>query len=541
MKRKILLIPLLATLLCGCSLEDIKDFFKFNKENDSSSTDSTPSGHNSQETPSQDQDPPHVDPPSGDVSVTSVNITKESTTIEEEQSETLAYTVLPTNATNKNVTWSTSDGSVATVSNGTILGVSPGMATITVTTQDGNKTDTCNVTVTAKQSTTDLGYKSISEVKTYIAEHPVEKNSFGNGVNKAISVTIKAFAIARIDLVKTKASYGLDVSYPGKVIMADASGAIGVATNVTGDGTTLWGKVGSNVCKPTSRYEVSGYISEYLGHPELMITSFTWDQNLDISWDADLLSSATIDLEGFYARAKNINYNCAGHGYGDIVTINNLKCYYDESDGAGVDYYNFTDGTRNIRVNAYNLSSISLGSIYNVTGIISMRGLSPIIVGFKISLTESPTPVDFDYETLGSANEKTVAQLKAIKGSQEDTSTKYPDVVEAYGKVFKTTGYLCVVEESGKLYIGISDTYYADNLNGKDNSAAQNNIALIANDDFWNTDEEDLARYNPFYQDYIQVNTQVTVYYVIRQLTYQSKKAIWKVLLIPDFVEAAKA
>jgi uncharacterized repeat protein (TIGR02543 family) len=60
----------------------------------------------------------------------------------------LTATVLPENVTNKNVTWTSSDANIATVDNtGTVTGVSEGTASITVTTQDGNKTATCNVKV----------------------------------------------------------------------------------------------------------------------------------------------------------------------------------------------------------------------------------------------------------------------------------------------------------------------------------------------------------------------------------------------------------
>lgn len=52
------------------------------------------------------------------------------------------------NATNKNITWTSSDETVATVSNGVITALSNGTATITVTTADGSYTDTCTVTVT---------------------------------------------------------------------------------------------------------------------------------------------------------------------------------------------------------------------------------------------------------------------------------------------------------------------------------------------------------------------------------------------------------
>lgn len=387
--------------------------------------------------------------------------------------------------------------------------------------------------------------KTIAEVKKYIAENPVEKNSFGNGVNTNVEFKIHGYALAKIDLIKTKSSFGLDVSYPGKVILADETGCIAVATQPSSQGTTLWGKIGDYVCQSTSRYEVTGYISEYLGHPELMIKSengkesFTWNQTMDVSWNEEVLSKETVSITEFYEKAKNVNYNCAGHGYGDVFTINNLKCYYVESDGQGKRYYNFTDGSKNIRVNAFNLSSISIGSYYNVTGITSIKGLSPIITAFIITPVEDATPFTFDYQ--GAAENISIADLKKICGSQEDTSTKYPDVVESFGKVYKTTGYMCLVEENTKLYVGISDTYYATNQSNKDDSMAQKNISLFKNENFWNTTSTNLALFNPFNDDYIKKDVQITVYYVVRQLRYQSKKTIWETLLIPDFIDSYKA
>ena len=60
---------------------------------------------------------------------------------------TLTATVAPDNATNKAVTWTSSNPSVATVENGVVTAVAPGTATITATTQDGNHTAACAVTV----------------------------------------------------------------------------------------------------------------------------------------------------------------------------------------------------------------------------------------------------------------------------------------------------------------------------------------------------------------------------------------------------------
>ena len=82
--------------------------------------------------------------------VTSVSLSKSSATLTEGESLTLTATVNPSNATNKNVSWKSSNTSVATVSNGKVTAVKAGSATITVTTEDGSKTATCEVTVKAK-------------------------------------------------------------------------------------------------------------------------------------------------------------------------------------------------------------------------------------------------------------------------------------------------------------------------------------------------------------------------------------------------------
>ena len=81
------------------------------------------------------------------VSVTGVSLNKDSLNLYVGGNETLTATITPDNATNKNVTWSSDTPSVASVNNGIVTAVAPGTATITVTTEDGNKTATCAVTV----------------------------------------------------------------------------------------------------------------------------------------------------------------------------------------------------------------------------------------------------------------------------------------------------------------------------------------------------------------------------------------------------------
>lgn len=84
------------------------------------------------------------------IPVQSVSLDKTSLELTEGGTGTLIATVEPSNATNKNVTWESSNKSVATVdANGLVTAVSAGTATITVTTEDSNKTATCAVTVAA--------------------------------------------------------------------------------------------------------------------------------------------------------------------------------------------------------------------------------------------------------------------------------------------------------------------------------------------------------------------------------------------------------
>lgn len=79
--------------------------------------------------------------------VESVSLSSSTASIYVGEKTTIEETISPANATNKNVTWSSSKEEVAIVSNGVVTGISEGTATITVTTEDGNKTASCEVTV----------------------------------------------------------------------------------------------------------------------------------------------------------------------------------------------------------------------------------------------------------------------------------------------------------------------------------------------------------------------------------------------------------
>lgn len=93
---------------------------------------------------------------------------------------TLVCTFAPTNATNKNVTWSSSDENVATVSDGVVTSKAVGSATITVTTEDGGFTATCTITVSA---TPEITYKLEADNEV----------PYMSGTNHSASVGVKLY------------------------------------------------------------------------------------------------------------------------------------------------------------------------------------------------------------------------------------------------------------------------------------------------------------------------------------------------------------
>jgi len=106
------------------------------------------------------------------VPVTSVSVTPGSATINVGATQQLTAAISPSNASNKNVTWTSNNTSVATVSStGLVTGVAAGTATITVTTQDGDKTASSAITVTSGAQNLALG-KTATVSSTETASYP---------------------------------------------------------------------------------------------------------------------------------------------------------------------------------------------------------------------------------------------------------------------------------------------------------------------------------------------------------------------------------
>ena len=116
-----------------------------NKNNSSSSSNKNDSSNSNRNNTSNTK-------PSQTVKVTSVSLNKTSAEIylNNNTGFSVSATVSPSNATNKNITWSSSNSNIASVNNGYITAHNPGAAIITVKTVDGNKQASINVVVKKK-------------------------------------------------------------------------------------------------------------------------------------------------------------------------------------------------------------------------------------------------------------------------------------------------------------------------------------------------------------------------------------------------------
>ena len=83
----------------------------------------------------------------GRITSTSVSISRSSLTLNRGNTATITASVNPSNASNRSITWSSSNTSVAKVSNGKITAVNGGTAVITAKAGDGKSYATCVVTV----------------------------------------------------------------------------------------------------------------------------------------------------------------------------------------------------------------------------------------------------------------------------------------------------------------------------------------------------------------------------------------------------------
>lgn len=105
------------------------------------------------------------------IPVTELHLNRNEMQLRVGESETLSVEILPADAANRNVTWSSSDSAVASVDeNGKVTAKKAGTAVITVKSQDSGVTDTCTVTVTSETIRVSAVMLPVSSISLTILE-----------------------------------------------------------------------------------------------------------------------------------------------------------------------------------------------------------------------------------------------------------------------------------------------------------------------------------------------------------------------------------
>lgn len=173
---------------------------------------------------------------SASILVESITLDEVSLNLNLNSTHRLTYTISPFNSSNKNVTWSSSNTSIATVSNtGLITAISSGTTTITVTTVDGNKTASCVVTVSNSSSNLSISESNIS--------------IFNNGEGKRISVNSSASGLTWISSDPGIVSFLVGTSF--KETVSDVSNVTLVGLDVGTATIYVTSSTGSAQCTVT--------------------------------------------------------------------------------------------------------------------------------------------------------------------------------------------------------------------------------------------------------------------------------------------------
>ena len=201
------------------------------------------------------------------IAVSSVSLDKSTASIAVGETVTLVPTISPSNATNKNVTWTSSDGTYASVNtNGVVTGVAPGTVDITVTTADGGKTASCTVTVTSSGGSGSGGEETTSyefTSKSWAAT-PANWTSGQDGagyLNEGVQVTSNASGANGTSPVSFSAVQSVVVTYCTNASKGAGNITVSVGdTNISSQSVTTSGGTTGRDMTFTSDGSLSGKV-----------------------------------------------------------------------------------------------------------------------------------------------------------------------------------------------------------------------------------------------------------------------------------------
>ena len=254
----------------------------------------------------------------------SISLDKTNATINVGGKVSLVPTITPNNASNKSVSWTTSDPKIATVSNGLVTGISSGTATITVKTSNG-KTATSKITVSKET----INVKSISLSSTNITlgvgSTQTLKVTYSpeNATNQSVTWSTSNISVASVSNGTVRAVKGGTA-----VITARTSNGITATCNVTvnkADDVITIRKRTSNYTGSTIAASISaksGTIKTITYYSNSTCTTKTNTTNASVEGGPPKDSGTYYVIVETYG---NGNYNSATSSCTEAVVINKKK------------------------------------------------------------------------------------------------------------------------------------------------------------------------------------------------------------------------
>ena len=219
--------------------------------------------------------------------VSSIALNKTTFVLYNGTQETLTATVSPSTANNTSVTWSSSDASVASVSNsGVVTGKTRGTATITATARDGSGVSaSCDV-----------------EVKQYVTSVSLNKNSLSlnEGADDVINATIKPSNANNQTLTWTSSDESIAIVDGAGKVVAKSKG-IATITATANDGSEQYATCTVTVKRPVSSIVLDkASLVLYNGMKETITATVSPSSASDtgITWSSSDNSVASVSSSG---------------------------------------------------------------------------------------------------------------------------------------------------------------------------------------------------------------------------------------------------
>lgn len=366
--------------------------------------------------------------------VESVSITPSKGEIYVGDTITLKEVIKPSNATNQNVTWSSSNTSVATISNGVVKGIKAGNTTIIVKTEN-NKTSTAAITVKARP-VTDKTAPIVSSAKIYSNNANNRTAIVGNTITLEVtfnenlgtkpSITINGNAVTVTGSNKTfKATYKVSQQGTSDKIVPfeiynykDLSGNTGSKITKTTDGSQVTIKAKTQTSTATTftiKYDKG------LGTGSMANQTITYGKPTNLTKNGGKIKRNGYDFVGWVVKGDNGYYGCKGNkvcttstaSYDGYQNLNDVTSYNVYKDGTSVQKTTQPGKTVNFTAAWVKLYNVSMNCTTSTCTI--KYTLSP----------EQKTAWSMQYSTDGKTYKEIAKDLIKNKTSDKDISGSF--------------------------------------------------------------------------------------------------------------------